>query len=61
MVTEFDGNKGLGHVRSESGVDYLFHVVEIADGSRTIDVGQQVSFQPLPKFGHFQAGKLRKV
>lgn len=60
-VIEFDGAKGLGHVRSDAGVEYLFHVVEIADGTRTIDIGQPVSFQPLPKFGQFQAGKLRKV
>ena len=60
-VTEFDGAKGLGTVRSEDGVDYLFHVVELTDGTRTVDPGQRVCFQPLPKFGRFQAGRIRKV
>lgn len=60
-VTEFDGAKGLGTVRGENGVDYLFHVVEVTDGTRSIDLGQRVSFQPLPKFGRFQAGRIHKV
>lgn len=60
-VTEVDGAKGLGTVRGEDGVDYLFHVVEIADGTRSIEAGQRVRFQPLPKFGRFQAGRIDKV
>ena len=61
QVTQFDDAKGLGTVTAENGTDYVFHVIEIADGSRTIDVGQAVRFQPLAKFGSFQACKLRKV
>ena len=60
-VTELDGATGLGSVRGENGVDYLFHVVEITDGTRAIDVGQHVSFQPLPRFGRFQAGRIHKI
>lgn len=60
-VVEFDGAKGLGTVRGENGVDYLFHVIEITDGTRSIELGQRVSFQPLPKFGRFQAGRIHKV
>ena len=60
-VVEFDGAKGLGTVRGETGVDYLFHVIEITDGTRSIELGQRVSFQPLPKFGRFQAGRIHKV
>ncbi|HSJ90789.1 MAG TPA: cold shock domain-containing protein [Ilumatobacter sp.] len=60
-VTVIDGAKGLGTVRGENGVDYLFHVIEITDGTRTVDPGQRVSFQPLPKFGRFQAGRIHKV
>lgn len=60
-VTEFDGAKGLGNVHGEDGVDYLFHVIEITDGTRSIDPGQRVCFQPLPKFGRLQAGRIRKV
>lgn len=60
-VTEFDAATGLGTVQGDNGVAYLFHVVEITDGTRSIDLGQQVRFQPLPKFGRFQAGRIRKV
>jgi cold shock CspA family protein len=60
-VTGFDPGKGLGTVRADNGTDYVFHVIEIADGTRTIDVGQPVRFQPLAKFGQYQACKLRKV
>lgn len=60
-VAEFDGRRGLGTVRGENGVDYLFHVVEITDGTRSVEEGQRVSFQPLPKFGRFQAGRIVKV
>lgn len=59
-VTQFDEAKGLGTVTSDDGAPFLFHVIEIADGTRTIDVGQAVSFQPLPKFGTFQAGHVAK-
>jgi cold shock CspA family protein len=61
VVTEFSDEKGLGTVTSVDGRPYLFHVVEIADGSRTIDVGQSVCFQPLAKFGQLQAGAVHKV
>jgi cold shock CspA family protein len=60
-VTEFDDAKGLGTVSAHDGTAYLFHVIEIADGSRSIDVGADVSFQPLPKFGRMQAGRLHKL
>jgi cold shock CspA family protein len=60
-VTEFDAAKGLGTVVDDEGVAFLFHVVEIADGTRAIDVGQAVHFEPLPRFGRYQAATLRKV
>lgn len=60
-VTELDEATGLGKVADVTGASYLFHVIEIADGTRAIDVGQRVSFQPLPKFGRLQAGRLEKL
>ena len=60
-VTEFDASRGLGLVRSSAEVDYVFHVIEIVDGTREIDIGQAVTFEPLPRFGRFQAGRIRKV
>lgn len=60
-VTEFSVDRGLGTVTASDGRTYLFHVIEIADGSRTIDVGQSVTFTPLAKFGALEAGSIRKV
>ena len=60
-VIEFDDAKGLGTVATDAGARYLFHVIEIADGTRSITIGQPVSFQPLPKFGTLQAGRLHKL
>lgn len=58
VVTEFDDDRGLGTVLSDDGVAFLFHVIEIADGTRSIDVGQAVRFEPLPRFGTLQAGAI---
>ena len=50
-------------VKKRFGEAQVLHGVsiEIADGSRTIAVGQQVRFRPLARFGHFQAGRVAKV
>ena len=57
-VTEFDADVGLGAVESE-GVSYPFHCVEIADGSRSIDVGTEVTFDLLCKFGRYEAASIQ--
>ncbi len=38
-ITEFDGERGLGELRTDEGVAFGFHCVSIADGSRSIEVG----------------------
>ena len=57
-VTEFSADRGLGTIEGDDGLSYLFHVIEIADGTRTIDVGQPVRFRLLPRFGQLQAGSI---
>ena len=59
VVVAFDAAAGLGSVAAPDGATYLFHCVEIADGSRSIDVGTEVSFRPLPKLGAIEARCLR--
>ena len=44
-VAEFDEHKGYGTVRSEAGEEYSFHCTQIADGTRTIQVGAAVTFE----------------
>ncbi len=60
-VIEFDEYVGLSEVEDASGARYLFHCVEIADGSRTIEVGTDVEFDVLVKFGREEAAQLRPV
>ncbi len=60
-VSAFDQAKGLGTVTTDAGQEYSFHAIEIDDRTRTIDIGQPVRFQPLPKFGRYQASRIRKV
>jgi cold shock CspA family protein len=60
-VTEFDDDTGLGTVASDDGEHWPFHAIEIADGTRTIDVGRPVMFRPLPRFGRLQAGRIQKL
>jgi CspA family cold shock protein len=60
-VIEFSAERGLGTISGDDGQTFLFHVIEIADGTRDIEVGQAVDFWPMPKFGTFEAGAIRKV
>jgi CspA family cold shock protein len=53
-VIVFDEAAGLGVIRS-GDMDYPFHCTQIADGSRTIAVGQAVRFVILPKLGRYEA------
>ena len=58
-VIAFDEHVGLGEVESGDGAVYLFHCVEIADGSRTIQVGAAVEFDLMRKLGRLEAARLR--
>ena len=54
-VTSFDAFVGLGTICAADGTEYLFHCVEIADGSRDIAVATPVRFTPTPKRGAVEA------
>jgi CspA family cold shock protein len=60
VVTAFDEQSGLGIVTAENGTAHPFHCIEIADGTRTIDVGAEVSFDLLAKFGRWEAANIRR-
>ena len=59
VVTAFDPAVGLGVVTADDGARRPFHCVEIADGSRLIEVGQSVEFELLPKLGRYEAAAIR--
>ena len=48
VVSEFDEAAGLGTVTAADGTSYAFQCTQVADGSRTIDVGAAVSFAVRP-------------
>jgi CspA family cold shock protein len=57
-VVAFDRQVGLGEVRAADGTVYLFHCIEIADGSRDIAIGAAVDFGLLCKLGRYEAAGL---
>jgi len=54
-VTAFDDPRGLGTITADDGEVYAFHCTQIADGTRTIEVGTAVRFELLPKLGRYEA------
>ena len=58
VVAEFDAERGLGTIVTADGRRYPFHCVQIADGSRDIDVGLEVGFDVLPKLGRYEAARI---
>jgi cold shock CspA family protein len=60
-VTAFDRQRGLGEVTSVDGAVHPFHCIEIADGSRDIQVGRDVTFTVRRRLGRVEAADLRYV
>jgi cold shock CspA family protein len=59
VVASFDERVGLGVVVGSDDTVYEFHCIEIADGSRSIEVGLDVSFDLLAKMGRYEAANIR--
>jgi cold shock CspA family protein len=60
-VTAFDDARGLGEITAADGTLHPFHCVSIADGTRTIEVGNIVTFGVLAKLGRYEAGDIRRT
>ncbi len=59
-VAQFDAHVGRGVVLADDGVEYGFHCVAIADGSRTIALGAHVDFDLIPgPLGRWEAANIR--
>ena len=59
-VSDFDERRGLGSIESDRA-SYPFHCTQIADGSRTIDVGADVTFEVRPgPMGRWEAAEIRE-
>jgi len=57
-VSAFDEHVGLGEITADGEV-IAFQFIGIADGSRKIDVGADVTFELLPKLGRYEATAIR--
>ncbi len=61
-VTKFSEDRGYGTVKDKAGSELPFHCTSILDGSRTIEVGQEVEFQVVPgRGGRWEAKDLRSI
>ena len=58
-VTAFDEFVGLGVITADDGEAIAFQCIGIADGTRRIDVGADVTFELLPKLGRYEATAIR--
>ncbi|MFZ4113215.1 MAG: hypothetical protein ACOYKG_08555 [Ilumatobacteraceae bacterium] len=60
-VTAFNDAHGLGEITDSASVVWPFHCVSIADGSRTIDLGQTVTFRTGFRVARPEAVSIRSV
>lgn len=59
VVASFDEPRGLGVITTSAGVTLPFHCTAIADGTRTIPVGERVRFQVVPgPLGRWEAAHI---
>lgn len=61
-VTEFDESRGLGAIAAEDGTAYPFHCTQIADGTRTVEVGTEVTYDVRPgPMGRWEATEITRA
>ena len=61
VISHFDEPRGLGTIRSSTGEELPFHCTAIADGTRTISVGERVRFQVVPgRIGQWEATRIEQ-
>lgn len=62
VVKWFDNKKGYGFIAGQDGVDYFVHfsAIEI-DGFKTLDEGQEVSFEVVEGKKGKQAAKVKAL
>jgi cold shock CspA family protein len=61
-IEAFDERRGDGLLRSDGGEGFYFHCVSIADGSRSIAVGERVTARRgVGHLGHDEAFTIEKI
>lgn len=60
-VAEWNDAGGYGTIIAD-GVDYFFHCTQLADGTRTTEVGAAVAFEIVPgHLGRWEATNIAKT
>ena len=60
VVESFNSHRGLGYIAA-GDKQYLFHCAEIVDLTREIEVGAQVSYVEVLRFGNLEASEVIKL
>ncbi len=60
-VVAFDAAVGLGEVERDDGQRFLFHCIELSDGTRTIEVSRPVTFGLMCKLGRYEASAVTQA
>ncbi len=61
-VVGFDPAAGCGTVRDRGGRTWFFHCTTISDGSRTIELGTEVTFDVVAgRLGRWEAARVRPL
>ena len=60
-VIAFDAEVGRGLVRAEDGIDYGFHALDVADGSRHVDLDVEVTARLAPRLGRWEVTDIEPV
>lgn len=61
-VSSYEAERGLGLIAGPDGSEHLFHCTAIADGSRQIEVGEQVAFLLVAAHGgRYEASQVTKL
>ena len=60
-VVAFDAAVGLGDVERADGRRFQFHCIELADGTRSIEVLTPVTFELLCKLGRYEASAVTRA
>lgn len=62
VVSAFDEARGLGTVSDDDGRTWPFHCTAVADGTRTVAVGERVAFCVGPgHLGRMEAAQVTKL
>ena len=62
VVTQWDDAAGYGTITADDGSEHFFQCTQLADGTRTTEVGTRVTFEVVPgHLGRWEAVEIVKT